>query len=235
LRPEGESGVFLADFLASTPLFQGLAGGLTEELARVAVERKYNKGQVIFSQGEEGKGFYVVLEGRVKVFRLSFQGKSQILNIVGPGEPVGEVAVFQGSSFPAYAQAMEDSRLLYFPREAFVELIKGTTSLALGMLAIMSKRLRRLANLVEELSLKEVPGRLAAYLLRLAKEQGGGEEILLGVAKGQLAEMLGTTPETLSRALAKMASQGLLEVRGSRVKILDSQTVEELAERGRLG
>lgn len=223
----------LADFLATTFLFRNLSREMVEELDRIAVEKKYGKGQIIFSQGEEGRGFFVVVEGRVKVFKLSFQGKSQILNIVGPGEPVGEVAVFEGSFFPAYAQALEDSRLLYFPRDAFVALIRNNPAMALGMLAVMAKRLRRLTGLVEEISLKEVPGRLAAYLLRLADEQGGGE-VLLRVTKGQLAEMLGTTPETLSRVLARMSAQGLLEVRGSLVRVLDRQSVEDLAQRGRL-
>jgi len=223
----------LASFLAASPLFKDLSREMREELARIAVERSFTRGQMVFSQGEEGRGFYVVVEGRVKVFKLSFQGKSQILNIVLPGEPVGEVAVFQGTSYPAYAQAMEDSRLLYFPRDAFVALIRGNPSLALGMLAVLSKRLRRLAGLVEEISLKEVPGRLAAYLLRLVGD-GGDREVRLKVTKGQLAEMLGTSPETISRSLARMSSMGLLEVKGARVKILDPDTLEELAHKGRL-
>ncbi len=224
----------LVEFLGSSSLFGSLSPEIREELAGIAVERVFPKGQMVFSQGEEGRGFYLVLEGRVKVYRLSFQGKSQILNIVGPGEPVGEVAVFEGTSYPAYAQAMEDSRLIYFPREAFVDLVKGNPALALGMLAVLSRRLRRLAGLVEELSLKEVPGRLAAYILRRAPGGGGGE-VELGIPKGQLAEMLGTSPETLSRALARMVSLGILEVKGSKVKILDLGTLEELAQKGRLG
>ena len=222
----------LVAFLASTPLFRGLSREMREKLVRISVKKSFAKGKEIFSQGEEARGFYLVLSGRVKVYKLSFQGRRQILNIVGPGEPVGEVAVFQGVSYPAYAQALEDSLLLYFPRRAFVELIKENPSLALGMLAVLSRRLRRLTGLVEELSLKEVPSRLAAYILRLSRK--GEREAVLKVTKGQLAEMLGTSPETLSRALARLSSQGLVEVKGSRVRILDIQTLEELAQRGRL-
>jgi CRP/FNR family transcriptional regulator len=171
-----------------------------------------------------------VLSGRVKVFKLSPDGKEQIFHILGPGEPFGEAAVFAGEKFPAYAEALTESRVCFFPRPAFVGLIKKNPSLALNMLAVLSRRLRKFAALVEDLSLKEVPGRLAAYLLFLSERKKGMRELELDVSKNQLAGLLGTIPETLSRILARMARERFIKASGQRrIQILDRKALEELA------
>jgi CRP-like cAMP-binding protein len=146
------------DQIAAIPLFRDLPARQHRKLASIGVVRSLHKGDIIFHQGEEGTGFYVVISGRVKVFKLSAEGKEQILHIFDAGEPFGEVPVFAGKRFPAHAEALEDSRVFFFQRAAFVGLIQGDPSLALNMLAMLSQRLRRFAALVEDLSLKEVPG-----------------------------------------------------------------------------
>jgi|YNPNPStandDraft_1061719.scaffolds.fasta_scaffold00506_26 CRP-like cAMP-binding protein len=216
--------------IAASPLFQGLSRGHYEELAMIMLEQLFRRGQIIFSEGDDADGFYLVLSGRVKVFKLSAEGKEQILHILGPGEPLGEVAVFAGKCFPAHAEAMEESRLAFFPRDSFVDLIARNPSLAMNMLAVLSQRLRKFTALVEDLSLKEVPGRLAAYLLYLSERQGESTELLLDISKGQLASLLGTIPETLSRILARMSKRGLIQGEGTRrIRILDRQGLDELA------
>jgi CRP/FNR family transcriptional regulator, dissimilatory nitrate respiration regulator len=216
--------------ISSIPLFDGLPPEQVEDLALIVTEQVFRKGETIFSEGEEGTGFYVGVSGRIKVYKLSPEGKEQILHLFGPGEPFGEVPVFAGQRFPANAIAMEESRILFFPRSAFVGLIKRTPELALNMLAVLSLRLRRFARLIEDLSLKEVPGRLAAYLLYLQEMEKGRRDLELDVSKGQLASMLGTIPETLSRILAKMNKGGLIESEGPRIRILDAEGLEDLAE-----
>src|SRR5512137_2880135 len=124
----------LTDQIAAIPLFQGLSRGEYEDLAMIVVDQVIPRGQTIFEEGDEGSGFYVVLSGRVKIYKLSPDGKEQILHILTGGEPFGEVPVFAGEKFPAHAQAMEDSRVFFFPRPAFVDLVKKTPSLALNML-----------------------------------------------------------------------------------------------------
>ena len=218
------------DHIASSPLFQGLPKEDHEELATVVENRIFNQGELIFSEGDEGLAFYVVLSGRVKIFKLSMDGKEQILHILGPGEPVGEVAVFAGKSFPANAVALEDSRLFYFPMTAFVELIQKNPSIALNMLSILSQRLRRFTSMIENLSLKEVPGRLAAYLLYLSESHQGADKLTLDISKGQLSNLLGTIPETLSRILTKMSKAGLVKTEGRHgISILNREGLEELA------
>ena len=220
----------LIDLIATVPLFEGLPKVQHEELARIAVNSSYKKNQIIFSEGDEGAGFYAIISGRVKIYKLSPEGKEQILHIMGPGEIFGEVPVFTGQGYPAFAEANSQSLLLFFPRSEFIELLKKDPSLSLNMLAVLSWRLRKFAALVEDLSLKEVPGRLAAYLLYLSKRASSETEFGLDISKGQLASILGTIPETLSRILGKMGRRGLISSRGSRIRILDRTALEEIAE-----
>ena len=220
--------------ISKIPLFQGLPDEHLEDLAMIVTDQIFQRGQIIFSEGDDGNGFYVAVTGRVKIYKMSPEGKEQTLHIFEPGEPFGEVPVFTGQQFPANAEAMLESRLYFFPRDSFVQLIKQNPSLALNMLAILSSRLRRFTMLVENLSLKEVPGRLAAYLLYLSEKGEGSRELELTITKGQLASLLGTIPETLSRILGKMGGQGLIETEGARIRILDPPGLEDLAEWGRL-
>ena len=219
--------------IAAIPLFEGLPKGQHEALDRITLNRAYQKGQIIFSEGDEGIGFYVILTGRVEIFKLSPEGKEQILHIFGPMETFGEVPVFTGQGYPAYAEAYAPCSLLFFPKSAFVELIKKDPSLALNMLAVLSARLRRFAALIEDLSLKEVPGRLAAYLLYLNQHSRSEGDIDLDISKGQLASLLGTIPETLSRILGKMTRQGLIRLEGPRISILDRDRLEDIATTGK--
>jgi len=218
--------------LSSSPLFEGLPSGHLDALAMIVVDQEVNRGEMIFSEGDNGKGFYVVVSGRVKIFKVSSEGKEQILHIFGPGEPFGEVPVFAGRQFPANAEAMEKSRVFFFPRAAFIDLIKKNPELALNMLAVLSMRLRRFTVLIEDLSLKEVPGRLAAYLLYLSESREGTRQLELDITKTQLASLLGTIPETLSRILGRMNKRGLIETEGPRIRILDMEGLKELAEAG---
>ena len=154
--------------IAGTLLFRGLPDEYIQEIAQIVVSRGYEKGEVVFTEGETANGFYVVEEGSVKIFKVSMEGKEHILHIFGPGEPFGEVPVFSGGNFPASAEAITKSSLLFFPRADFVNLLSSNPSLSLNMLAVLSMRLRQFTVQIENLSLKEVPGRLAAYLIYLS-------------------------------------------------------------------
>ena len=218
------------DVISTIPLFDGLPADQLEAIKKIAIEKQVNKGEIIVSEGDEGKGFFVIAEGRVKVFKVSTEGKEQILHIFGSGQPFGEVSVFEGQRFPANAQAIDRSQVLFLPRAAIVGLIAANPSLALNMLAIMSKKLRQFAVQIENLSLKEMPARLASYLIFLAYEQGQDEVVTLNISKGQLASILGTIPETLSRIFAKLSDNNLIRVEGKKITLLDSRGLENLAE-----
>ncbi|MCX5802159.1 MAG: Crp/Fnr family transcriptional regulator [Proteobacteria bacterium] len=219
----------IIDFITEIPLFKGLPERQIVEISKIALNHSFNRGQTVFSEGDEANGFYVLLSGRIKIFKLSPEGKEQILHIFESGEPFGEAAVFAGETFPAYAETLEESEVIFFPRKAFMELIKRDPSLTMNMLAILSLRLKHFTRLVEDLSLKEVPQRLAAYLLYLSESKNEPNNVELEILKGQLASLLGTIPETLSRILSKMASQGFIQVQGRKIKLLDRKALKDLA------
>jgi CRP/FNR family transcriptional regulator, dissimilatory nitrate respiration regulator len=199
----------------------------------IGLPRTFTRGNVIFAEGDAGEGLYVVLAGRVKVFRLSAEGKEQIFHIFEAGETFGEASLFTGRGFPAHAQALTSVETLFFPRSDFIEIIRKDPSLALNMLALLSLRLRKFAAMIDDLSLKEVPGRLAAYLLYLSERQGGALNVELDMTKGQLAALLGTIPETLSRIFAKMGGLRLIETQGTKIRIIDPAHLREIATEGR--
>jgi CRP/FNR family transcriptional regulator, dissimilatory nitrate respiration regulator len=220
--------------ISDIPLFSGLSDNYLKEIENIAVEKHFSRGEIIFSEGDTGNGFYVVVDGQVKIHKISFDGKEKILHIFGPGEPFGEVPVFTGRAFPANAEALSKSRLLFFPKDNFVALIMKNPSLALSMLGVLSMRLREFTVQIEHLALKEVPGRIASYLLYVSEEQESSNSIELEISKGQLASLLGTIPETLSRIFSKMSSQGLIEVEGRTIWLLDRQGLTDLAESGKI-
>lgn len=234
------------ELIAATPLFSGLAEADLVQVHQIATDRFYGRAETIFFEGDPGDGFYIVAAGKVKIFKVSLEGKEQILHIYGPGHPFGEVPVFSGDNFPANAVTLVKSHLIFFSRSAFAKLITTHPSLSMNMLAVLSMRLREFTLQIENLSLKEVPGRLASYLLYLTKEQAQDarqaeaeeqnlpEQIHLPISKGQLASLLGTIPETLSRILAKLSGQGMINVNGNRIEIKDRAQLEELALTGKV-
>ena len=223
----------ILDIISTIPLFNGLPDDQLEAIKKIALEKQVNKGELVVSEGDDGKGFFVIAEGRIKVFKVSAEGKEQILHIFGPGQPFGEVPVFAGQKFPANAQAIDNAKLLFLPRAAIVDLIAANPSLALNMLAEMSRKLRLFAVQIENLSLKEMPARLASYLIHLADEQGADQIVTLKISKGQLASILGTIPETLSRIFAKLSGNNLIRVEGKKITLLDRGGLEDLAEFGK--
>ncbi len=165
----------------------------------------------------------------MKIFKLAPSGREQVLHIMGPGEPFAEVPVFQGGRYPASAEAIEASRVLFIPRDGLTEMIRKNPALALDMLAVLARRLREFAAAIENLSLRGVPERLSAYLLHVSDQEKGAAEFELGIKKGLLANLLGTTGESVSRVFAKMAQAGILRVQGKRIAILDRRALDDVA------
>jgi CRP/FNR family transcriptional regulator len=221
------------DVIARIPLFSGLNHEQLIQFRGIALEKSFAKGEMVFSEGEEGSGFYVILAGTVKVFKVSPDGKEHILHIFTAGQTFGEVPVFAGEHFPANAEALQDTRALFFPRSGFLALLQKNPALSLKLLADLSIKLRQFAVQIENLSLKELPARLATYLLFLAEEQGRADQVTLKISKGQLASLLGTIPETLSRIFAKLSSQQLIQVEGRKISLLDADGLEDLAQSGK--
>jgi CRP/FNR family transcriptional regulator len=221
------------DLLKRCPLFAGLNEEDLKKIRSICLLKKVRKKEIIFSEGQEARGFYVTLSGKVKIYKVSPDGKEQILHVINAPDSFAEAALFLEGIYPAFAEALSDSQLLFIPKKDFIHLIEKNPRLSLNMIASLSHFLRRFASLIEELSLKEVSSRVAKYLIDLSlkssREGESSKEVDLDLSKTQLASKLGTISETLSRTLAKMKSQRIIDVKGNRILILNRNALEELA------
>jgi CRP/FNR family transcriptional regulator len=217
-----------ASLLARFPLFQSLSEADRKGLARSIPSREYGGGETLFTQGEAAEGFFCIFSGNLKVYRVAQQGREQVLRVLGPGTLCGEVPVFEGEHYPASAAATDTARVLYVPRTAFLNVARERPDVLLGMLAVLSRRLRGFVGLIDDLSLKEVSARLAKYLVDRSF-QAGSNEFRLDTTKAVLASKLGTVAETLSRTLGKMQERGIIEVDGREIRVLDGERLHALA------
>ncbi|BDV44870.1 CarD family transcriptional regulator [Geotalea uraniireducens] len=221
--------------LKKSLLFSGLADEHLAEVAAIAARRAFAKGETLFSEGEAAIGFYLLATGSLKLCKVSPDGKEKVLHFVHPNETFAEAAFFGDGRYPAEARALEKGEALFFPREAFMGLVERNPRFSLNLIVSLSLLLRRFARQIEELSFAEVPARLAAYLLELAERKSttfqGKTYLDLDMKKGELASRLGTVSETLSRSLRKLKEEGIIEVEGSRVVILDASRLQGLAGR----
>ncbi|MDI7259505.1 MAG: Crp/Fnr family transcriptional regulator [Thermodesulfobacteriota bacterium] len=221
------------DLFKRCPLFAGLKEEELKKIRAIATPRRLSKKEVLFSEGEGARGFYSILSGRVKLYKISPDGKEQILHVVSAPDTFAEAALFAEGSYPAFAEALTDSQLLFIPKRDFIQLIEKNPQLSINMIVSLSHYLRRFASLIEELSLKEVSSRIAKYLIdlsfRSSKEGKIPREVELDLSKTQLASKLGTISETLSRTLAKMKAKRIIDVKKNKILILNHEALEELA------
>lgn len=219
--------------LKKSLLFSGLEEEHLLEVAGISQVRNFVKGETLFSEGETAGGFYLLASGNIKMCKISPEGKEKVLHFVHPLETFAEAAFFGDGRYPAEARAVEAGTALFFPREGFLGLLERNTRFSLNLIVSLSLLLRRFARQIEELSFAEVPARLAGYLIDLAERKSttfqGKTYLELDVKKGELASRLGTVSETLSRSLRKFREEGILEVEGSRVIILDMPRLREAA------
>ena len=214
------------DILRKTPLFATLPDDDLRRVADLAVSRRFAKKESIFREGDRADGFFIVASGKVKVFKLSGEGKEQVLHVLDTGQTFAEAVIFEGGGYPAHAEALGDTELLLLPKRPFVDLLERHPKVAIRMLASLSRWLKRMTDLAESLSLKDVETRLVFYLSEELKGRGipakDGAVLELAIGKNVLASRLGTVPETFSRTLKKLQEDGLIDVRGKRIRIVSA-------------
>lgn len=221
------------NLLKQCPLFAGLKEEDLKKIKSISIPKKIVKKELIFADGETAKGFYVILSGRVKLYKISPDGKEQILHIVSAPDAFAEAALFLEGTYPAYAEALTGGQVLFIPARDFIQMIEKNPKLSINMIISLSHFLKKFTALIEELSLKEVSSRVAKYLLDLSlKAEREGRDpmwIELDMSKGQLASRLGTISETLSRTLGKLKAKEIIDVKKNSIKILNRKFLEELA------
>lgn len=223
------------ELLKQSLLFSGLNNDDLQSLAAITVRRTVSKGETLFSEGEEATGFFLLVDGHIKLCRVSPEGREKVLHFVHPGETFAEAAFFGDGRYPAEARSLEPGEVLFLPRQGFMELMGSKPQFALNLVVSLSLSLRRFARQIEELTFADVTSRLASFLVKRVGEQstsyGGITYLELGIKKGELAAQLGTASETISRTFRKLKEEGIIELDGRKVTILQMDRLHQLASR----
>ena len=217
--------------LKRVPIFSSLSEQEFAFLTSHVLQRKFSSGEIIFGEGDPCSGLYVVQSGNVRIFKSSTGGREQVLSIEGPSSSIAELPVFDGGNYPASAQAVSDSTLLFFSRKDFQALCLLHPEVALKVLRVVGGRLRRLVGIIEELSFTTVRHRLIALLVRLSKAEGArnGDAITLTLPanNSELAAQIGTVRELVSRNLGRLQAEGLIQVDNRAVQIPSLKRLQE--------
>jgi CRP-like cAMP-binding protein len=226
----------VAAFLRQRPVFAGLPAREIEELATVAVEESHRARAYIFLESDPSRWFYLVKSGHVKIVRHSKTGKDVVLELLGPGEVFGGVAVIEKRPYPAAAQATEPTVVVKIPAGPVIALADRHPAFIKEMALMIGRRLRAAHDSVKSLAVDPVEARLAAALLRLAEREGtrgkSGDGVTLPfhLTRQSLADMTGTTVETTIRILSRWLRDGLLVDEGGRLVLTDREGMTALAE-----
>mgnify|MGYP000099914903 CR=1 FL=1 len=209
----------------TVPIFSALTYDEMMEVASITVSKTYEKGEIIYLAGEKQKKLYVIHKGKVKLTRISASGKEQIINILGPGDFMGELSLFNDEPITNNAQALEDTTVCIIDGDKLKEIMAKYPTIAFKVLEELSKRLKKAENLIENLGANNVETRIAQILLDLVDKNG---MINLDISKKDLAAYMGISQETLSRKLSYFQNKGWIKLIGHRkIQILDRKSLEE--------
>ena len=221
------------ELLRTTPIFSRLSVNDRRTIAEVARVQQFEKGDTIFEQESPSDAFYAIASGRVKIFKMMPNGKDVILEVFGPGDPLGAVAAYMDRPFPASASALEDTTCVIIPRPAFFRLLETHPSLVRGLLLGLTTRLVELTNRLAELTGGRIESRFARLFLKLASEMGraerGGTFIPLALSRQELADMTGTTIETCIRIMSRWNKDDVVRTEKDGFVVLDVKELERIA------
>ena len=211
--------------IESVPIFSSITEEELLKITAITTDRTYQKGEMVYLQGDEGGKLYVLHKGRVKITRLGTSGKEQVIRVLGPGAFMGELSLLSPVPMTDNAEALETTTMCMIDGKELKGLMLENPSIALKIIEELSRRLESVEELVEDINLLSVEQRLAQVLLKLA---GDGDEIVLRMRKSDLASQIGMSQETLSRKLSSFQEQGLIELEGQRkIRLLDRAGLKE--------
>lgn len=220
------------EFLGSVPIFSGLDGKILNQISRLGIRKVYKKDSTILNENETGSMFFVIISGKVKVSRSSEDGREIILSILNPSDFFGEMAILDGLNRSANVIALENVELFLIQRADFLNLLNENSEIAISLLQELTRRLRASDMKIKSLSLRDAEGKVASVILQLADDIGkiknGKVEIERLPVQHDLANMAGTSRETISRTINSFAKRGLIELEGSHLRIVDFEKFKEL-------
>ncbi|HTR77746.1 MAG TPA: Crp/Fnr family transcriptional regulator [Gemmatimonadaceae bacterium] len=218
-----------ADFLATVPLFNGLDQTERQRFAELAREKNFPKGSVILFENDPGDSLFVIRDGRVKVVLIGEDGREVILGILGVGEHFGELSLIDDQPRSAHVIAIEESNLIVLRRDDFRRRVEAAPSVAWSLLTELSRRLRRADEKIGGLVLLDVPGRIARLLLDTAKDSQT-QRIEKPLTHQTIAQMIGASRETVSRAMKEFQDAGWITVERRRIELANRPALEQRAQ-----
>ncbi len=220
-----------SEFLAYVPIFTELSKDTLAKIEQIGSRKMYTKGDVILMEEEAGTALFVIVSGKVKVTRSSGDGREVILTILSESDFFGEMAILDGLTRSATVTAIEESELFLIQRNDFLKLLYEHPEVSVALLQELTTRLRNADLKIKALSVKDAEGKVATVILQLADDIGkikhGKVEIENLPLQQDLANMAGTSRETISRTLHSFAKKGLVEMEGSKLRILDYEQFKE--------
>lgn len=220
----------IAEILSRQPLFRGLSEAELSQIAQSTREYRLQKNELLFQKGEPAQGMHLVVMGQVKLFISSPQGGEKLMHMANPGQSFGEAVTFLDRPYPVSAQATQDSLVLLIDKSRLLEAIDSSPLLARKMLASLSVRLHELLVDIESCALRTSLQKVAGYLAQEGEAFHAGQYLIpLGSSKQTLAGHLNLAPETLSRVFKQLSEQGVIEVHGRNIQVLDHARLKELA------
>jgi len=223
------------DLLLEVALYRRLSEDDREHLAAAATVERFEKGEAVFHEGDPAQDFFTLVRGRVKVYKVMPNGRVVILEILGPGDPVGAVAVYESLAYPATAEAMDETLCIRIPKDPFFQLLETRPSLARGLLKAMTHRIVVLANRFADHAAGKVETRFARLFLKLASEMGRAEAEAEGVfipmrlSRQELADLMGTTVETSIRIMSRWGKEGVVQTEKSGFLVTDRRALEQIS------
>lgn len=215
------------DFLNKITYFKGLSDEKLNLIKPVLFEKKYGRGDIVIYEGEPAKAIFFVYSGAVKIFKTSVEGKEQILYIARPGDSFNDVPVFDEGSNPASAQAMGEVLLYEIEKQAILTILENNPDIAVNTIKVLAEQIRHLVTLVEDLSFRNVMGRVAKILLEYAREEPGVGPKL---TQQEMAAMAGSAREVVGRSLKALEESGFIQLNRQKVSITDIDALREMVE-----
>ncbi len=207
------------------PIFHSLTEEEKLEIAMITTDKTVEKGEMVYLAGDQVEKLFVIHTGHVKVSRVSAVGKEQVIRVLGPGEFMGELALFSSAEITDNAEAIEHTRMCTIEGKKLKELMTKYPSIAFHIIEELSTRLDRAENLIEDINLRSVEYRLAQALLEMANSR---QEVVLKTTKAVFASQIGMSQETLSRKLTAFQEKGLIKQKAQRtILLLDIEKLEE--------
>ncbi|NLD46055.1 MAG: Crp/Fnr family transcriptional regulator [Clostridiaceae bacterium] len=219
-----------SDYLKKLAFFSELPEDYLERISEISIQRSYKRNMIIFMEDEPGEAFFYIKSGKVKIYRTYDDGREHIIHILGPQEVFGEVTLFNNINYPASASVYEDAEVIIFKNNKIEELIRQNSDLAFNMIKILSRKLLFAQQKIKDLTFNDVYSRMASQIIKLSMSYGKktdkGILIDINLSRQELADMTGTTRETVSRVISRFKKEKSISEEKDSIIIIDEQKLK---------